>query len=102
VGKFWKGTIGSRDIERDDFARFDEPGFGKIACDFRVKSLADGRTLLSYECRTATTSAGARRKFARYWWLSPVRRTHHARDRRNRCARCGDRGSAFVSRLRAA
>jgi hypothetical protein len=69
VGKFWQGTIEWRDVERDEFARFDEPGFGKIACDFRVTSLADGRTLLTYECRTATTSGGARRKFTRYWRL---------------------------------
>ena len=26
-------------------------------------------TLLSYECRTVTTDAESRRKFARYWWL---------------------------------
>jgi hypothetical protein len=69
VGKFWQGTIEWRDVAREDFARFDEPGFGKIACDFRVNALADGRTLLTYECRTATTSADARRKFMRYWWL---------------------------------
>jgi hypothetical protein len=69
VGKFWQGRIEWRDVDPGDFARFGEPGFGKIACDFRVRSLADGRTLLTYECRTATTSADARRKFARYWWL---------------------------------
>ena len=28
-----------------------------------------GATLLSYECRTITTDAESRRKFARYWWL---------------------------------
>jgi hypothetical protein len=69
VGKFWQSTIEWRDVARADFATFAEPGFGKIACDFRVRPCGPGRTLLTYECRTATTSADARAKFARYWWL---------------------------------
>ncbi len=69
VGKFWKGTIEWRDVAAADFAAFDEPGFGKIACDLRVRPCGQGRTLLTYECRTATTSTDARRRFARYWWL---------------------------------
>jgi hypothetical protein len=69
VGKFWQGTIEWRDVALADFRDFDEPGFGKIACDFRVAACGDGRTLLTYECRTATTSSDARTRFARYWWL---------------------------------
>jgi hypothetical protein len=69
VGKFWQGNIEWRDVPPDEFAAFDEPGFGKIACDFRVRPCGEGRTLLSYECRSATTSPDARVKFARYWWL---------------------------------
>jgi len=67
VGKFWQGRIEWKPVERADYAAFSEPGFGKIACDFRVKSCADGRSLLTYECRTATTSPDARANFARYW-----------------------------------
>jgi hypothetical protein len=69
VGKFWQGKIEWRDVALEDFARFDEAGFGKIACDLRVRPCGDEHTLLSYECRTATTSADAQRHFARYWWL---------------------------------
>jgi hypothetical protein len=69
VGKFWQGNIEWRDVSREEFATFDEPGFGKIACDFRVRPCGAGRTLLTYECRTATTSQDAHQKFARYWWL---------------------------------
>jgi hypothetical protein len=69
VGKFWQGTIEWRDVDRSEFAGFAEPGFGKIACDLRVQPCGEGRTLLTYECRTGTTSPDARRKFARYWWL---------------------------------
>jgi hypothetical protein len=69
VGKFWKGTIEWRDVPHSEFASFAESGFGKIACDLRVGPCGDGRTLLTYECRTATTSPDAQRRFARYWWL---------------------------------
>jgi hypothetical protein len=69
VGKFWQKEIEWRDVPRDEFATFADPGFGKIACDFRVQPCGPGRTLLTYECRTATTSPDARAKFARYWWL---------------------------------
>ena len=69
VGKFWQKEIEWRDVPRAEFDAFAEPGFGKIACDFRVRECGPGRTLLTYECRTATTSVDARRNFARYWWL---------------------------------
>jgi hypothetical protein len=69
VGKFWQGSIEWRDVARDDFAAFSEPGFGKIACDLRVRRCGADRTLVTYECRTATTSPDAHSKFARYWWL---------------------------------
>jgi hypothetical protein len=69
VGKFWQGTIEWRDVALAEFRDFGEPGFGKIACDLRVAACGEGRTLLTYECRTATTSSEARTRFARYWWL---------------------------------
>jgi hypothetical protein len=69
VGKFWQGTIEWHDVARDEFASFDEPGFGKIACDLRARQCGPHRTLLTYECRTATTSADAQKRFARYWRL---------------------------------
>ena len=69
VGKFWQGKIEWRDVPRDDFRDFAEAGFGKIACALRVRGCGNGRTLLTYECRTATTSADARERFGRYWWL---------------------------------
>jgi hypothetical protein len=69
VGRFWTPKIVWHDVAREDFAAFREPGWGKIACDFRVRECGEGRTLLTYECRTATTSAEAKRRFARYWKL---------------------------------
>jgi hypothetical protein len=58
-----------RDVPRADFAGFHEPGWGKIACNFTVRPYGSDRTLLTCECRTATTDPGSGRKFARYWWL---------------------------------
>ncbi len=70
VGKFWQANIEWRDVSLAEFADFREPGWGKIACNFTVRPYGGGdRTLLTYECRTATTDVVARRKFVRYWWL---------------------------------
>ena len=68
VGKFWKAEIEWRDVERDEFAGFDEPGWGKIACHFLVRPDGGHRSVLTYECRTATTDLEARRRMVRYWW----------------------------------
>jgi len=67
VGVFWHPQIEWHDVARDDFAAFSEPGFGKIACNFSARDYGDDATLLSYECRTATTDTASRRAFARYW-----------------------------------
>ena len=69
VGKFWRPNIEWRDVDRDDFAGFAEPGWGKIACHFLVIDAGAGRSCLTYECRTATTDIRARQQMARYWWL---------------------------------
>jgi hypothetical protein len=67
VGKFWQGTIEWRDVPLAEFAGFTEPGYGKIACNFSTRPYGNRRTLLTYECRTATTDDASRRKFGRYW-----------------------------------
>jgi hypothetical protein len=69
VGKFWQSSIEWRDVPLAEFATFQEPGWGKIACNFTVRPYGDGATLLTYECRTATTDPASAQKFARYWWL---------------------------------
>ena len=50
---------------------FDEAGAGtvRIAANFRVEPLPDGRTRLSTETRVAGVDADARRAFRRYWRL---------------------------------
>jgi hypothetical protein len=69
VGRFWTPSIVWHDVDRDEFATFDEPGWGKIAVSFSVRPYGEHRSLLTYECRTATHDAASARAFARYWVL---------------------------------
>jgi hypothetical protein len=69
VGRFWTPTIEWHPVDPQDFAAFAEPGWGRIACSFITVPYGPGRTMLTYECRTATTDADSRRRFLRYWWL---------------------------------
>ncbi|MFC3958060.1 hypothetical protein [Halovivax cerinus] len=67
VGTFWQPSIQWQAVDADAFVGFDEPGYAKLAIGLSVRPYGDHRTLLSYEARTATTSASARRNFRRYW-----------------------------------
>jgi len=69
IGKFWKADIEWRDVPVEQFESFDEPGWGKIGCRFLVRPNGANRSILTYECRTATTDPEAQRMMARYWWL---------------------------------
>jgi hypothetical protein len=67
VGRFWAGDTVWAQIDAADFEAFAEPGFGKIACNFSLRSYGADRTLVTYECRTLATDETARRGFTRYW-----------------------------------
>src|SRR6476659_9588257 len=69
IGRFWTADIEWRPVEPADFAAFDEPGWGKIACHLLVRPDGPGRSVLSYECRAAPWAGRARADMARYWWL---------------------------------
>jgi hypothetical protein len=69
VGTFWKSRIDWRELAADEFAAFTEPGWGKIACHLLVRPDGPGRSILTYECRTATTDAVSQAQMGRYWWL---------------------------------
>lgn len=65
IGRFWKLSGGLRKVEGpEQFAAFDEPGYAKVAFNFRLE---DGE--LSTETRIAGTDEQARRRFGRYWRL---------------------------------
>ena len=69
VGTFWKPDIEWHDLTADQFATFEEPGWGKIACHLLVRPDGPDRSILSYECRTATTDPVSQAQMSRYWWL---------------------------------
>ena len=72
IGRFWSGETAWEQIDAADFAPFGRPGFAKLACNLSVRPYGDGRSLVSYECRTLATDAAARAGFLRYWRpLSP-------------------------------
>ena len=67
VGKFWQPNIEWHDVAADEFARFNEPEWGKIVASLSVLPYGTRATLLTYECRTVTTDPLSRQKFLRYW-----------------------------------
>lgn len=65
IGRFWKLSGDLQRVQsREHFTEFAEPGYAKVAFNFR---LADGE--LSTETRIAGTDAHARRLFGLYWLL---------------------------------
>ena len=67
IGRFWSGETVWKQINPEVFREFDEPGYARIACNFSLREYGEGKTLISYECRTSATSEDARRGFMRYW-----------------------------------
>lgn len=68
VGKFWRKDYGGRPVAAEEFGRFREPGYAKLAISLAVRPAGTG-TIVRYEARTATTDESARRKFRLYWRL---------------------------------
>lgn len=67
IGRFWSGETVWKQINPEIFREFDEPGYARIACNFSLREYGEGKTLISYECRTSATSEDARKGFMRYW-----------------------------------
>lgn len=72
IGRFWQLDISwleTMPATPEGFTAFDEAGWGKIAANLSVRPYGQGRSLLSYEARTAMTDPASRAKFARYWTI---------------------------------
>jgi hypothetical protein len=63
----WLANVVFRGLPPDEFARFDEPGFVKIAWTLRADPDGPNATIFRTETRVITTDAIARRKFRWYW-----------------------------------
>jgi len=56
-------------VEADQFATFDTPGYVKVAFNIRVEPYGSRRSLITTETRTAATDPASLRRFSRYWLL---------------------------------
>jgi hypothetical protein len=68
VTRPWEANVVFRGLEPDEFRTFAEPDYAKIVWSLAVEP-AGARSVFTTETRVATTDAGARRKFRRYWAL---------------------------------
>ena len=72
IGQPWRlaGGRSAAVAGGDDFAAFDQPGYAKLAANFRLAPTVGGSaTQLRTETRVACTDPASARRFARYWWL---------------------------------
>lgn len=69
VGKFWRASGCIQRITADDFKKFEQTGFAKVAWNFLLTPQADGTAMLSTETRIRCTDEESRRKFSRYWFF---------------------------------
>jgi hypothetical protein len=72
VGRFWRPDIEWYDVSEmtpQQFAEFDEPGWGRVAANLSLRPYGTARTLISYEARTAVGDPAAARRFRLYWAL---------------------------------
>jgi hypothetical protein len=72
VTKPWEANVVFRPLPPDEFARFNEPGYVKIAWTIRADAKSATDSVFRTETRAVATDAMARTKFRRYWsMLSP-------------------------------
>jgi hypothetical protein len=63
----WLADVTFRALPPDQFARFDQPGYVKIAWTLRADPLSPSESTFRTETRAVATDAAARRKFRWYW-----------------------------------
>ena len=63
----WLANVVFRALAPADFARFDEPGYVKIAWTLRADPVSASESIFRSETRAIATDAAARRKFRWYW-----------------------------------
>jgi hypothetical protein len=69
VSRPWKGVAVATQVPTtpEQFSRFDEPGFAKIAATLRVDPRGSNSSILTLETRVAIPDDTSRRRFKRYW-----------------------------------
>lgn len=66
VGKIWTMTGGIRKISSMEFRQFSEPGVAKVAWNFSLEPLHDGRTRLTTQTRVQCFDKESQEKLRRY------------------------------------
>jgi hypothetical protein len=67
IAQMWKrGGKAARIRDAAEFVAFDQPGFVKVAMNFRLEEHARG-TRIETETRVLATDAASRKGFSRYW-----------------------------------
>ena len=68
----WRPAPTFYGLAKDEFVKFDAPGFAKIAFTLQVQPRDEATCLVRTETRVLTTDAASRARFRRYWaFLSP-------------------------------
>jgi len=66
----WLADVVFRPLPPEEFVRFCEPGYVKIAWTIRADPLGDARSIFRTETRAIATDPIARARFRRYWSLA--------------------------------
>lgn len=69
IGRFWQPSIEFVEVDADEFAGFDRPGYGKLAWNIRVEPRHGGGSWVEVELRVGATDPASLHRFERYWWL---------------------------------
>ena len=67
IMKSWASAIPPHITTAEQFISFKDSGYVKVAFNFYVKSIGNGKTLLSTETRIYANDDRARNNFSRYW-----------------------------------
>jgi len=66
----WLADVVFRPLPPEEFVRFSEPGYVKIAWTIRADPLGDSHSVFRTETRAIATDPPARARFRRYWSLA--------------------------------
>lgn len=69
IGKPWMPAGDLVDFTAKEFAGFDKPGYSKIAWNFTVRPLDEGKSLLETETRILNTDSSSKWTFGVYWFF---------------------------------
>jgi hypothetical protein len=67
IARFWESRVPLCDVAARDFATFDEPGYGKLACSLQVDPREGGGSWIGLELRGDATDDESYERLVTYW-----------------------------------